>query len=295
MEPFVTTDTENSAIERLRNLISERWEGLSKSERAVCRVLATLTAERLLYASAAELGAQSKTSNASVVRTLQTLGYSGLSELKQQVAAPFSSNVAPEVRLRARLERLGQDLEQIQREIGTEAQELIALAGTSNSSEDLGAAVNLIVHSRTVYCYGLGASGLAADHLALRLGRIGVPVRRLAADGFRLADEAMAMGAQDLLVLFAPGRITRDIEALIDQAQLVGANSLLVTDELHERLAARVTCVLSAPHTPTGLTAEGLASIVLGDVLVQAVSAVAPDKALRSSQTLNDLRVRLGY
>ncbi|WP_336659901.1 MurR/RpiR family transcriptional regulator [Leucobacter sp. USHLN153] len=295
MEPFVTTDTENPALTRLRARIAERWEGLSKSERAVSGALTAMSAERLLYASAAELGVQSKTSNASVVRTLQTLGYAGLSELKQEVAAPFSSSVSPEARLRSRLEHLGQDLGQTQREVWAEAQDLITLASRANSDEQYSAAVNLIVHADTVFCYGLGASGNTADHLALRLRRVGVNTRRLTTDGFRLADEIMNMSARDLLVLFAPGRVTRDMEALIDQAQLVGASSLLITDELQDQLGARVSLTLTAPHTPTGLTSEGIAGILISDVLVQAVSAVAPDTALRSSQTLNDLRRRLGY
>lgn len=295
MEPFVTSDTEHRALTKLRDRITERWNELSKSERSVCRVLTAMSTERLLYASAAELGVQSGTSNASVVRTLQSLGYSGLSELKHEVAAPFSSSVAPDVRLRQRLEHVGQDLHQIQREIWAEAEELVQLGSRENDDERYSAAVNLIVHADTVFCYGLGASGIASDHLALRLRRIGVSTRRLTADGFRLADEIMSLGSRDLLVIFAPGRVTRDIEALLDQAQLVGASTLLVTDELRERLAGRVTASLTAPHTPTGLTAEGLTGILVSDVLVQAVSAVGPDTALRSSQILNDLRARLGY
>lgn len=295
MDSFVTSDTDNLALTRLRDRIAERWDQLSKSERAVCRVLMTMSAERMLYSSAASLGAQSSTSNASVVRTLQTLGYSGLSDLKQEVATPFSSNVAPDVRLRSRLEHLGRDLAQIQREIWTEAEELIGLAGRSNDVAEYAAAVGLIVHADTVFSYGLGASGMPAEHITLRLRRIGVSTRRLTADGFRLADEALALGARDLLVLFAPGRVTRDMEVLLDQAQLVGASTLLITDELHEVLASRVNVVLRAPHTPTGLTAEGLPGVLVSDVLVQAVSAVAPDAALRSSQVLNDLRARLGY
>lgn len=295
MEPFVTSDTENRALTKLRARIAERWNNLSKSERAVCRVLTAMSAERLLYASAAELGTQSRTSNASVVRTLQSLGYSGLSDLKQEVAAPFSSSVAPDVRLRQRLEHVGQDLHQIQREIWAEAEEIVQLCSRANDDELYSAAVNLIVHADTVFCYGLGSSGIASDHLALRLRRIGVSTRRLTTDGFRLADEVMSLGSRDLLVIFAPGRVTRDIEALLDQAQLVGASVLLVTDELQERLASRVAVSLTAPHTPTGLTAEGFSGILVSDVLVQAVSAVGPDTALRSSHLLNDLRGRLGY
>lgn len=295
MEPFVTSDTENPAIAALRARITERWDDLSKTERAVCRVLIDMPTERLVYASAAELGAQSRTSNASVVRTLQTLGYSGLSELKHEVAAPFSSSVAPDIRLRQRLEHVGQDLQQIQREIWAEASELVELGSRANDDARYSDAVNLIVHADTVYCYGLGASGIASEHLALRLRRIGVPTRRLTTDGFKLADEVMSLGSRDVLVIFAPGRVTRDIEALLDHAQLVGSSVLLITDELLEQLAPRVTAALIAPHTPTGLTAEGLSGILVSDVLVQAVSAVGPDKALRSSQRLNDLRGRLGY
>lgn len=295
MEPFVTSDTENNALAQLRDRISAHWDTLSKSERAVCSLLTSMSPERLLYASAAELGTQSKTSNASVVRTIQSLGYSGLSELKQAVAAPFSSSVAPDVRLRNRLDHLGQDLGQIQQEIWAEARELVQLGSRANTDQDYSAAVNLVVHADTVFCYGLGASGIAADHLALRLHRIGIATRRLATDGFRLADEVMSLGSRDLLAVFAPGRVTRDIDALLDQAQLVGASVLLITDELHETLASRASAILTAPHTPTGLTAEGIVGILVSDVLVQAASAVRPDTALRSSQMLNGIRARLGY
>ncbi|MGO1538654.1 MAG: MurR/RpiR family transcriptional regulator [Leucobacter sp.] len=295
MEPLVTTDTEHGALTALRERIAVKWDTLSKSERAVCRVLTTMSAERLLYASAAELGTQSHTSNASVVRTLQTLGYSGLSALKQEVAAPFSSSVAPDIRLGKRLEHLGQDLAQIQQEVWAEAADLVQLAARGNTDSDYSTAVNLIVRADTVFCYGLGASGIASDHLALKLRRIGLATRRLNTDGFRLADEVMSLGARDLLAIFAPGRVTRDIEALLDQAHLTGASVLLVTDELSESLGSRVTASLAAPHTPTGLTAEALAGVLVSDVLVQAVSAVGPDTALRSSQVLNDLRSRLGY
>jgi len=295
MEPFVTSDTENPALSGLRARIARTWNDLSKSERAVCRVLSSTSAEHILYASAAELGTQSGTSNASVVRTLQKLGYSGLSHLKQEVAAPFSSSVSPEVRLKTRIEHIGQDLARIQQETWDEAASLIELARSSNDDAAYSAAITLLMRAESIYCYGLGASGIAADNLALRLRRTGLSTRRLSTDGFRLADEVLNLEAKDVLVIFAPGRVTRDIDVLLDHAQLMGAGVILVTDELHERLSSRVDAILTAPHTPTGLTSESLSAILISDVLVQGISAVAPDAALRSSQLLNDVRARLGY
>lgn len=295
MDDFVTTDTTNPSITRLRDHIARSWDGLSRAERAVCRVLSSTSAERLLYASAADLGQQSNTSNATVVRTLQSLGYSGLSELKQEIAAPLTSNVAPEIRLQQRIDHLGQDLGRIQQEIWAEAQGLVELGKNANTDEAFSEAINILVRSRTVYCYGLGTSSAAADHLAIRLGRTGISTRRLSTDGFRLADDILHFGAQDTIAIFAPGRKTRDIEALLDQAQLVGASSIVVTDHMHEKLSQDPTVVLRAPLTPTGLTAESFTAILISDILAQGITAVGPDIALRSSHVLNDIRARLGY
>ena len=261
----------------------------------MCRVLQATSAERLLYASAADLGQQSKTSNATVVRTLQSLGYSGLSELKQEIATPLTSAVSPEIRLQQRIDHLGQDLERIQQEIWSEAQGLIDLGRTANNSETLSDAINILIHSRTVYSYGLGTSVAAADHLAIRLGRTGIATRRFSSDGFRLADDMMHIGNQDTVVIFAPGRVTRDIEALLNQALLVGAKTIVVTDHMHEKLSQEVSVILRAPLTPTGLTSESLTATLVADILAQGITAVGPDIALRSSHTLNDIRARLGY
>lgn len=295
MDDFVTTDTANPSITRLRDKIARSWDGLSRAERAVCRVLSATSAEHLLYSSAADLGQQSKTSNATVVRTLQSLGYSGLSDLKQEIAAPLTSSVAPEVRLQQRIDHLGQDIGRIQQEIWLEAQGLVELGKSANTNESLTEAINLLIRSRVVYCYGLGSSSAASDHLAIRLGRTGISTRRLSSDGFRLADEILHFDAQDTLVIFSPGRKTRDIEALIDQAQLVGGNIILVTDHMHEKLTQNVSVVLRAPLTPTGLTSDSFAAILVSDILAQGITAVGPDIALRSSHVLNDIRGRLGY
>lgn len=60
-----------------------------------------------------ELGAAGGTSNATVVRALQRLGYAGLPAPKRELAADFTSALAPEVRLQQRIAHVGQDLEGI--------------------------------------------------------------------------------------------------------------------------------------------------------------------------------------
>ena len=86
----------NAGITELRARIREHWSRLSPASQEVCRSLSEITPERLLYMSAVELGTETRTSNATVVRALQSLGYSGLAELKSAVAGPFTDVTSPE-------------------------------------------------------------------------------------------------------------------------------------------------------------------------------------------------------
>ena len=99
MADEVTEVTRNPAIADLRRRIREHRDEFTPASRAVCRSLSEISPERVLYLSAAELGQLSKTSNATVIRTVQALGYSGLAELKDLVAAPSRQE-----RLRSRIE-----------------------------------------------------------------------------------------------------------------------------------------------------------------------------------------------
>ncbi|MQP33605.1 SIS domain-containing protein [Rhodococcus erythropolis] len=291
----VTSVTDNPGVTELRARVRGQWDAMSRAERAVSDFLANCSAERLLYASAADLGAESRTSNATVVRTVQKLGYTGLSELKQQVAAPFSSTVAPEVRLQQRIAHLGSGYEGVSRSVWAEARERIELAEDVLNADVVSEAVELILHAGRTHTYGVGASCIAAAHLALRLNRVGCPTRHIDSDGFALADELLLIRHSDVVVIFAPGRVIAEVDVILSRARDVGANVVLVSDELTESLSDRVAVALMAPHTPTGLSAEALTSILVGDVLVQSIAAIHPDLAVETSHSLTSLRAKLGY
>src|SRR5262245_35205074 len=108
MADDVTEVTKNPEIADLRRRIRDHWEDFTPASRAVCRSLSEISPERLIYLAAQELGQVSRTSNATVIRTLQSLGYSGLAELKDRVAAPLQWSRRAE-RLRDRMEVTGGD------------------------------------------------------------------------------------------------------------------------------------------------------------------------------------------
>src|SRR5271154_4541509 len=65
-----------------------------------------------LASSALELAANAGTSDATVIRTVQALGYGGLADLKQALVASLDRNATPADDLRRTLADLGEDATQ---------------------------------------------------------------------------------------------------------------------------------------------------------------------------------------
>jgi DNA-binding MurR/RpiR family transcriptional regulator len=290
-----TADATAEVIRDLRRRIRERWEGFSPAARAVCRALSERSAEQLVFVSALELGAETKTSNATVVRTVQALGYSGLAELKAKLAEPFAGARLVEQRTRRRMESAGHDVQEVWGHVLTETDERLDQLRQAFSPEAYDHAVQLLLDAQEVVSYGFGALTVAAEHLYLRLARMGVRSRYIGSSGFRLADDLLGIEANDVVVLFAPARMPTDVEVLIDQCRAVGVPTVLVTEDLGSQIAAEVTVVLYAPTTATGLTSEPLTSIIVADVLSQCVSAADVDRTVGASHRLSTLREQLGF
>lgn len=280
-------------VARLRGAVREHWDELSASERAVAQYLVSAPAESLLFASAQELGTASGTSNASVVRTLQRLGYAGLPALKRELASDLTSAVAPEVRLKQRIDHVGRDLDAIWGEVFDEAAERIEHARRLTPGDALRAAVGFLAEAGEIHCYGVAASELAARHLTLALGRVGRRAQYIGSTGFALADQLLRLRQGDAVVIFQPGRDLPELTVLIDRARAVGARVVLVTDELAERYGERVDAVLTAPHTPTGITAEALTALVVADALLLAMTTLDETRAVETSHQLTVLRDQL--
>ncbi|QWB27260.1 MULTISPECIES: MurR/RpiR family transcriptional regulator [Streptomyces] len=280
-------------VARLRAAVRDHWESLSASERAVAQYLASAPVEQMLFASAQELGTASGTSNATVVRALQRLGYGGLPALKRELATGFTAAVAPEVRLKQRIAHVGRDLDGIWGDVLDEAQERIEQTRRLTGQESLRAAVAALADAGEVHCFGIAASEAAARHLALALGRIGRRSRFLDATGFALADHLLGLRQGDAVVIFQPGRALTELTVLVERARAVGARVVLVTDELGEEFGDRVDAVLTAPHTPTGITSEALTALVVADVLLLALTTLDEERAVDTSHQLTVLREQL--
>lgn len=277
--------------EALAQRIGRRIGELSPAEQRVAEYLWKHPG-MIVLSTAAELAGLTDTSDATVVRTVKALGYSGLPELKRAVGHQVVSDT-PAARLRREVEQAGGDTAALLDELLAESVDRLTETRRLLAEPAFTAAVELIAGADEVVGYGLGLSELPMRYLAMRLGRLGRRARSSAATGFRLADDLLPLGPGHLVVLNAPQRLLPDLRTLLRHARSTGAKVLLLTDSLGATLDSQVDVTLAAVHSPSRLTSEGLGVTFVLDCLLLALAKRDPRAAQEHSELLATLRGRL--
>ncbi|PZG12141.1 MurR/RpiR family transcriptional regulator [Nonomuraea aridisoli] len=276
----------------LREQIASKLDELPPAERRVAEYLRD-HAHEIIFATSGEIGAATGTSDATVIRTAKALGYSGLPGLKREAGRQAIGGTRPSARLRSRIDKAGQEAGSLMDHVFTEATERLLETRRLITEDDFVAALDLLMGAREIVSFGLGPSEMCAHYLTLRLRRLGRHARLINSTGFRLADDLLGLQKSDVMVLYVPGRLFNDVYVLLDHAQEVGAQVLLFSDALLPVLADRVTLTLTAVHSGSGYTGEGLSALLLTDCLVLGLAARDRDRATSTSELLNSLRASL--
>lgn len=272
--------------------VGARLAGLRPAERRVVRYLQD-NREAALMASASALAERAGTSDATVIRTAKALGYSGLGGLRlaladelrgqlsqaDRVARTLSAvGAAPGAALEMTLEIHRQSLEALRRDL---------------SPADFEAAVQAITGARRVFAFGIGPSSAMAEYLVLQLGRFGLDASALVHTGLLLADGLRRLRRGDLLLIFAYGRIYRELATLLDHAGRCGVGTVLVTDTLGPRLRGRVDLLLPVARGRADMLSMHTTTLGLIEALLVGVASNRPAETVASLEALNALRAEV--
>lgn len=269
--------------------VSERSDELAPAERRVAELLLDVGPEATLL-SAAALAEQLGTSDATVVRTAQALGYSGLAELRRALAASAENPPLGE-RLRRTLEQTPGD-ELLASSIRNHLAALDTL--TRNvSPQTFQAAVGVLASADRVVWRGVGPSAHLAAYGQLITQRIGTPSSALVHTGTSFADELLTLASNDAIVLFAYGRLQSHVRVLLDRAEELAVPVVLITDILGRKLAPDVSATLQCGRGAPGLFASHGTTLVLIETLILAIAATRQTESQTSLDKLNELRAAL--
>ena len=264
----------------------------SATEKAVIRFFQD-NREEVLVASAAELAAKIGTSDATVIRATQALGYSGLDDLRRHLAGELRTSLSPAARLARTLGAVKRDVASaLGMMINIHVEALEALRRDIGTSQ-FQAAVDVLAKARRVVVFGLGPSSAVAEYFAIQLGRFGVESATLTQTGLLLADGLHRLKRGDLVVMLAYSRVYPELATLLAQADRLGLVKILLTDTLSHALRKKVDLILPVARGNADWFSTHTATLGLLEALLVGLAAKRPSETLASLKNLNMLRSEL--
>jgi DNA-binding MurR/RpiR family transcriptional regulator len=266
-------------------------QGQQELGAAGLRVLKFIDENRqiVLASSAASLGTRIGTSDATVLRTVQALGFAGLADLKDAIlSGSLVSTPADNMR------RTLVDLE-----IATGA----ALDGVLEAHSDgldvlrsercraqIAASVRVLDDANRIVVFGIGPSSSLANYVSVLLARSGRRSRTISATGSMLADQLLDLTKGDALLILAYGRLYREVKAVFAEAKMHGLATVLITEADETPLAKLADVCVAIPRGRPGQMALHGATLVGLEALALSLAAAKPGAAVASLENLNRLR-----
>ena len=249
--------------------------------------------EEVVFLSAAEIAARLDTSDATVIRAAQSLGYGGLPALKSELREALRSRATPTLRLGRSLEDLGVEPSAVLEHVLATEMELLRDARESLRIADFEHAVDVLAAAERLVIQGLGPNTPIAEYFATRLRRMRRSALAVGARGQALADPLLEMRKGDAVVVLAYDRANPEALITLDRARELGLPSILVTDTLGLALAGKVTVVLSARRAGGGMFHLSAITVVVLDALLFGLAGRDRPRALGAAEDLQQLRARI--
>jgi DNA-binding MurR/RpiR family transcriptional regulator len=228
----------------------EQYKGrlTGADERLIRELIASPTDAPFL--SAAELSRRANVHEASAVRLAQKLGYRGYPELRAALRTDLLGDTSPAERVRRRLAGIETDsllVSLVNDEIAA-MQELT----TTISQEQLDDVARQMCAARRIFLFGRGNATILVELMDRRLRRSGFDTVDLRSHGRDLAERLLTLSQDDLLLAFAFHSRLRVVETLLTVASDVGAQSVLISDDLALYYSSTANTVLSARRGAEG-------------------------------------------
>lgn len=249
----------------------------------------------VLVSSALELAAKIDASDATVIRSIQSLGFDGLPHLKTVIAEKLDQGS------RTPVEKVGVTLRELTQETGRPPLQLVVEAyaktldrlSRPSPPEQFESAARLLDGASRIGLFGSGPLVRLAQQTATHLGRIGRASFAMEGTGHAFADALLGLQNGDAVVLLAYGKVHKESLLIKEELKRVGGKLVVITDNPTGRLAKDADAVLEVPRTSVGnMTLYGTILLAL-ETLVLSLTQLGPDRAMETAHRLRDFRTEL--
>lgn len=258
-----------SNAEGVQAKIRSRLPNCSRGERRVAEYILE-NSSQVIYQSVTEVGSATETSEATVIRFCQALGYRGYHEFKVALAQDL---VVPTP---AQSEQVGPDdsLPAIATKLMTHNIQVLQDTMRVLDMNQLERAVDAVVRARKVEFYGVGASGITAADARYKFLRIGTLCDAPVDPNIQAMSAAM-LTPQDVALGVSWSGSNKDTLHVLNNAKQAGARVIAVTNFVKSPVTevADIVLLTASRETPaqSGSLASKIAQIFVLDLLFTGV------------------------
>ncbi|WP_245263235.1 MurR/RpiR family transcriptional regulator [Azorhizobium doebereinerae] len=275
-------------VDRFGERLRTRGAGLSPSLKAVVDYIDE-NRRTILRKSALEIAADTGTSDATVIRAIQALGFEGLRDLKRTLSG-FLGEVVSSV------DKMSSTTEQLKQSIDTSIDFVRDghLAGIEKITAPenraaIAAAIELMRGAEGIGLFGIGASAILADYVARLLVRNGRHAYALNRTGIGLGEQLLAMRGGDMLIMMGQANAHREGAATLEEARRLGVPMVLLTGSASPAFGKQAQVIIKVPRGRSELVPlHGLVLMTL-EMLVIGLAASEPERSTRSLERLHGL------
>ena len=243
-----------------------------------------------LASSAMELASSIGTSDATVVRAVQALGFDGLGDLRQALIASLGQRSTPADHMRRTLADVGETADRAIELVLDNQREALEALRSPTARGQIAVAVSALHRAERIMVFGIGPSAALAQYVSVLLVRTGRTARTLDATGLALADQLLGLRAGDALLVLAYTRPYREVVAVFTEARRLGLPVVLITDSLDSKLARFADVIVPARRGRAERVALHSATLVVLEALVLGLAASNRAGAMATLERLNELR-----
>ncbi|MFG1281301.1 MurR/RpiR family transcriptional regulator [Xanthobacter autotrophicus] len=277
-----------SKVDRFGERLRQRSATLSPRLKVVADYI-NENRRTVLGQSALEIAAETATSDATVIRAVQALGFDGLKDLKRTLAGHLGAVISS-------VDKITSTPQELERDIDASIDfvrdgHIIGITEVTKpeNRRAIAAAIELMRGASGIGLFGIGASAILADYAARLLTRNGRHAYALNRTGIGLGEQLLAMRRGDVLVMMGQASAHSEGVATLEEARRLEVPMILLSGSASPAFGRQAQVVIQLPYGKSEtVPLHGLVLMCL-EMLVIGLAATEPDRSLKSLERLHTL------
>lgn len=221
--------TKTMRYRQLKELIEERYNSLPKNQKKIADFF-LINFDRIPFLSVQEISGSSHVSVASIVRFAQNLGFSGFSEIRDEISELLQTEINSNKDLFPLIEMEDGDKNTLTEVANLDIKNINETLHLIDR-EKFSSAVSLLSGADEVFTAGMGISYLLAEVLGYQLTQIGIKARNFRNGWASFQEESLFISQKGVLIVFSFPPYSVETIDLAKSAKMRGIKVISITNK----------------------------------------------------------------